>query len=351
MTVTKKQLEAQNEALRKENERLHSQIDARVEESGAYQALKAQIANEISKKETYKRQAENWKNQYFELQAKYSDLSKQAELDTSQTAQNAIKSNLEAAQALKQEATHEAQSVTESAPEAAQNGTQGGTEASVESLPENIPLGKWQQEMVEKLRKIYDDQNQNLKEKAAVKIVRIWCATQKAEEALGMLYDYILLHLPQESDEQDEQDEPDTISGFARGKIGALQEKIKELEAKIDSTKTTEQYNFTARNYRLVDEQAKKIKELKGQLDTSVTAQDALKSNLEAVQAELQALKQESAKSQKNPFGAGRKPKLTADQVQEIQRLRAEGLTVRKIADKIDCSAALVCKLLKNDYK
>ena len=102
MAITKKQLEEQNEALRKENEKLHSQIDARVEESGAYQALKAQIDNEISKKETYKRQAENWKTQYFELQAKYSDLSKQlkqAELDT-------IKSNLEAAQAeLKQEAT------------------------------------------------------------------------------------------------------------------------------------------------------------------------------------------------------------------------------------------------------
>jgi DNA-binding NarL/FixJ family response regulator len=97
MAITKKQLEEQNAALRKENEKLHSQIDARVEESGAYQALKAQIDNEISKKETLKRQAENWKNQYFELQAKYSDLSrqlkaKQAELDT-------IKSNLEAAQA------------------------------------------------------------------------------------------------------------------------------------------------------------------------------------------------------------------------------------------------------------
>lgn len=74
MAITKKQLEEQNEALRRENEKLHSQIDARVEESGAYQALKAQIANEISKKETLKRQAENWKNQYFELQAKYSDL-------------------------------------------------------------------------------------------------------------------------------------------------------------------------------------------------------------------------------------------------------------------------------------
>lgn len=101
MAITKKQLEEQNTALRKENEKLHKQIDARVEESGAYQALKAQIANKISKKKgTYKRQTENWKNQYFELQAKYSDLSKQlkakqAELDTSVTAQNALKSDLD----------------------------------------------------------------------------------------------------------------------------------------------------------------------------------------------------------------------------------------------------------------
>ena len=50
MAITKKQLGEQNTALRKENEKLHKQIDARVEESGAYQALKAQIANNISKK-------------------------------------------------------------------------------------------------------------------------------------------------------------------------------------------------------------------------------------------------------------------------------------------------------------
>lgn len=53
MAITKKQLEEQNTALRKENEKLHKQIDARVEKSGAYQALKAQIANKISKKKEH----------------------------------------------------------------------------------------------------------------------------------------------------------------------------------------------------------------------------------------------------------------------------------------------------------
>ena len=77
----------------------------------------------------------------------------------------------------------------------------------------------------------------------------------------------------------------------------------------------------------------------------------AVKSDLEAAQAELQILKQEVIKSSKNPFGAGRKPKLTVEQVEQVKMLSAEGLSVRKIAAKMDCSAALICKLLKEDHK
>ena len=62
-------------------------------------------------------------------------------------------------------------------------------------------------------------------------------------------------------------------------------------------------------------------------------------------------LKQEVIKSSKNPFGAGRKPKLTVEQVEQVKMLSAEGLSVRKIAAKMDCSAALICKLLKDDHK
>lgn len=78
---------------------------------------------------------------------------------------------------------------------------------------------------------------------------------------------------------------------------------------------------------------------------------NAVKSDLEAAQAELQILKQEVIKSSKNPFGAGRKPKLTVEQVEQVKMLSAEGLSVRKIAAKMDCSAALICKLLKDDHK
>ena len=88
--------------------------------------------------------------------------------------------------------------------------------------------------------------------------------------------------------------------------------------------------------------------ELRGIHDTLTSAYSAVKSDLEAAQAELQILKQEVIKSSKNPFGAGRKPKLT---VEQVEMLSAEGLSVRKIAAKMDCSAALICKLLKEDHK
>jgi len=78
---------------------------------------------------------------------------------------------------------------------------------------------------------------------------------------------------------------------------------------------------------------------------------DTLTSAYSAVKAELQILKQEVIKSSKNPFGAGRKPKLTVEQVEQVKMLSAEGLSVRKIAAKMDCSAALICKLLKEDHK
>lgn len=68
----------------------------------------------------------------------------------------------------------------------------------------------------------------------------------------------------------------------------------------------------------------------------------------EELYRELKTVKQESAKSQKNPFGAGRKPKFTDDQVEQVKALSAEGLSVRRIAAKMDCSTGLVCKLLKN---
>lgn len=299
--------EAQRDCYQKEASDLRKQINGKLEETDSYKNLVKQVDSLTLDRNTAIKQRDRYHAKVQQLEDERDTLRKQlADLQATEV------------------------------PEAAQNGTQNGTEAVVESLPENIPLGKWQQEMIEKLIDIYDARNQNLKKEAAVKIVRIWCATQKAEEALGMLYDYILSHLPQEPDE------PDTISGFAYLKIKDQQEKITELEAKIESAKTTEQYNSTAKNYRLVDEQAKKIKTLETKWNDAVTAQNALKSDLDKLAAKYTQATRHNARN------AGRKPKLTADQEQEIKNLRSEGLNVRQIAAKMSCSTGLVCKILKN---
>ena len=47
----------------------------------------------------------------------------------------------------------------------------------------------------------------------------------------------------------------------------------------------------------------------------------------------------------KNPRNAGRKPKLTEGQIQEIKEMRKSGMSVRDIAEVFKCSTGLVCKV------
>lgn len=85
--------------------------------------------------------------------------------------------------------------------------------------------------------------------------------------------------------------------------------------------------------------QAEEIEQLQNQLDASQKAQDALQAALDAVQEELQQIK---ATQVHNARGAGRKPKLADDQVQEIQQLRSEGRTMAEISKQVGCSVGLV---------
>lgn len=91
-----------------------------------------------------------------------------------------------------------------------------------------------------------------------------------------------------------------------------------------------------------ISELSKQLKAKQVELDASVTAQNALKSDLDKLAAKYMQATQHNARN------AGRKPKLTADQEQEIKNLRSEGLNVRQIAAKMSCSTGLVCKILKN---
>lgn len=314
--------EAQRDGYQKEASDLRKQINGKLEETDSYKNLVKQVDSLTLDRNTAIKQRDRYHAKVQQLEDERDTLRKQlADL----------------------QATYEAQSAAESVPDAqaievpkvAQNGTQGGTEAIVEPLPENIPLEEWQQDIIEKLKAIYENQNQNLKDGIATKILRIWSATLQTEEALKLLYDYFLAPLPYE-------DEQDVTSAEVFAQLEAQENTIKGLKAQISDTKNAEQYNNAMSNYETISKQSKKIKELKKQLDASVTAQNALKSDLDKLVAEYTQATRHNARN------AGRKPKLTADQEQEIKNLRSEGLNVRQIAAKMSCSTGLVCKILKN---
>ena len=122
----------------------------------------------------------------------------------------------------------------------------------------------------------------------------------------------------------------------------AQNEKIQDLELQAKDRESTKQFNATMGNYAALSELSKQLKAKQVELDASVTAQNALKSDLDKLAAKYMQATQHNARN------AGRKPKLTADQEQEIKNLRSEGLNVRQIAAKMSCSTGLVCKILKN---
>ena len=81
------------------------------------------------------------------------------------------------------------------------------------------------------------------------------------------------------------------------------------------------------------------------QLKAKQAELDTIKSNLEAAQAEL---KQEATKSQKNPFGAGRKRSYTA-QLERIMQLRKGGSSIRSIASELDIPFATVARYIREN--
>lgn len=95
-----------------------------------------------------------------------------------------------------------------------------------------------------------------------------------------------------------------------------------------------------------IDRLKKALNNNQTELDASVIAQKALKSDLEATQRELQVIKQETVKSQKNPFGAGRKREHT-EQLEKIMELHAQGLSHRAISEIVKVPSATVGRYIK----
>lgn len=297
MAITKKQLEEQNAALRKENESLHRQIDARVEESDAYKALKKQIADVSSTKDNYSRQAEHWKTQYFDLQAKI---------------------NQKVYKLQDEEAAEESQE-NEPLPDNVRNDEDEDDEPIDEESEELI------ENIVAYLKEAYVNANKSISNTRAKANVRYWRKTAEGRKQFDILIEYFEGRL-----------------SATKRQMQAQNEKIQDLELQAKDRESTKQFNATMGNYAALSELSKQLKAKQVELDASVTAQNAIKSDLDKLAAKYMQATQHNARN------AGRKPKLTADQEQEIKNLRSEGLNVRQIAAKMSCSTGLVCKILKN---
>lgn len=297
MAITKKQLEEQNAALRKENESLHRQIDARVEESDAYKALKKQIADVSSTKDNYSRQAEHWKTQYFDLQAKINQ--KVYKLQDEEAAEE-LQENEPLPDNVKNDEDEDDEPIDEES----------------EELIENI---------VAYLKEAYANENKSISNTRAKANVRYWRKTAEGRKQFDILIEYFEGRL-----------------SATKRQMQAQNEKIQDLELQAKDRESTKQFNATMGNYAALSELSKQLKAKQVELDASVTAQNALKSDLDKLAAKYMQATQHNARN------AGRKPKLTADQEQEIKNLRSEGLNVRQIAAKMSCSTGLVCKILKN---
>lgn len=297
MAITKKQLEEQNAALRKENESLHRQIDARVEESDAYKALKKQIADVSSTKDNYSRQAEHWKTQYFDLQAKI---------------------NQKVYKLQDEEAAEELQE-NEPLPDNVRNDEDEDDEPIDEESEELI------ENIVAYLKEAYANENKSISNTRAKANVRYWRKTAEGRKQFDILIEYFEGRL-----------------SATKRQMQAQNEKIQDLELQAKDRESTKQFNATMGNYAALSELSKQLKAKQVELDAYVTAQNALKSDLDKLAAKYMQATQHNARN------AGRKPKLTADQEQEIKNLRSEGLNVRQIAAKMSCSTGLVCKILKN---
>jgi chromosome segregation ATPase len=138
-------------------------------------------------------------------------------------------------------------------------------------------------------------------------------------------------------------------------KCDTQREELSKLRTKVEES-TNQEYMQLKASY---DELSAKYEETKELYDSTqpaynaaVTAQNELQGNYERVCAELkeaQAKLSEVREETHNARNAGRKPKFTNEQMEQVRKMAADGLSVRKIAAEMSCSIGLVCKILHSN--
>ena len=141
----------------------------------------------------------------------------------------------------------------------------------------------------------------------------------------------------------------------AQKKCDKQRTELSELRANIDGSINQEymQLQASCDELRAKYEETKELCEsIQTAYNTAVTAQNELQDKYERVCAELreaQAKLSEVREETHNARNAGRKPKFTDEQMEQIRKMSADGLSVRKIAAEMSCSIGLVCKILHSN--
>ena len=73
---------------------------------------------------------------------------------------------------------------------------------------------------------------------------------------------------------------------------------------------------------------------------------EQLQEEVKQAREEIKVLKEQKAIRVHNERRAGRKRKFDDEQIEQIKKMYSDGYSMREISKKLDCSSALVCKLI-----
>lgn len=135
-------------------------------------------------------------------------------------------------------------------------------------------------------------------------------------------------------------------------KCDTQREELSKLRTKVEES-TNQEYMQLKASYDELSAKYEETKELYDSTQTAynaaVTAQNELQGCLCAELKEAQAKLSEVREETHNARNAGRKPKFTNEQMEQVRKMAADGLSVRKIAAEMSCSIGLVCKILHSN--
>lgn len=126
--------------------------------------------------------------------------------------------------------------------------------------------------------------------------------------------------------------------------LNTLKRKMQAMQADPENQQTA--YKELQTGHERLKTEYETVKTL---CEHTLEAYNALQNDYKALQVELQQIRTQSHTEPHNARNAGRKPKFTNEQMEQVRKMAADGLSVRKIAAEMSCSIGLVCKILHSN--